>query len=227
MLETHKADVLVAGQGAAAFAAALYSARYQLDTIIASESFGGETAIGGLIENYPGTPDIDGFDLMLKFKEQVDKLEVPTISRNLEAVEPSDGTLHLHPRRRRHRRRRFCHPLRRTRTPHPWPAQRGGMDRKRRLLLLHLRRTPISQQRSRGSSWWRQRCNGRRNPTRPIRKTRLPHIPRRRTLATRAHPAQSPLPDPQRPRPAEHNRHRTHRNRSRRVDLHPNLTPDG
>ena len=78
------------GQGAAAFAAALYSARYQLDTIIASESFGGETAIGGLIENYPGTPDIDGFDLMLKFKEQVDKLEVPTISRNLEAVEP-DG----------------------------------------------------------------------------------------------------------------------------------------
>ena len=71
----------------------LYSARYQLDTIIASESFGGETAIGGLIENYPGTPDIDGFDLMLKFKEQVDKLEVPTISRNLEAVEPSDDVI--------------------------------------------------------------------------------------------------------------------------------------
>ena len=89
MLETHKTDVLVAGQGAAAFAAALYSARYQLNTIIVSESFGGETAIGGLIENYPGTPDIDGFDLMLKFKEQVDKLEVPTISRNLEAVEPA------------------------------------------------------------------------------------------------------------------------------------------
>ena len=87
MLENHKADVLVAGQGAAAFAAALYSARYQLSTVIASESFGGETAIGGLIENYPGSPDIDGFDLMLKFKEQVDKLAVPTISRNLDAVE--------------------------------------------------------------------------------------------------------------------------------------------
>ncbi len=91
MLQTHNADVLVAGQGAAAFAAALYAARYQLSTVIASESFGGETAIGGLIENYPGTPDIDGFDLMLKFKEQVDKLEVPTISRNLEAVEQHDG----------------------------------------------------------------------------------------------------------------------------------------
>ena len=88
---THSSDVLVAGQGAAAFAAALYAARYQLSTTIVAESFGGETAIGGLIENYPGTPDIDGFDLMLKFKEQVDALEVPTITRNLAAVERNDG----------------------------------------------------------------------------------------------------------------------------------------
>ncbi len=86
-MANHQADVLIAGQGAAAFAAGLYSARYQLDTIVASESFGGETAIGGLIENYPGTPDIDGFDLMLKFKEQVDSLDVPVIPYNLTSVE--------------------------------------------------------------------------------------------------------------------------------------------
>ena len=90
MTQNHSSDVLIAGQGAAAFAAGLYSARYQLKTIIASESFGGETAIGGLIENYPGTPDIDGFDLMLKFKEQVDKLEVPTLNQNLTSVVPRE-----------------------------------------------------------------------------------------------------------------------------------------
>ena len=90
MTQNHISDVLIAGQGAAAFAAGLYSARYQLRTIIASESFGGETAIGGLIENYPGTPDIDGFDLMLKFKEQVDKLEVPTLNQNLTSVVPHE-----------------------------------------------------------------------------------------------------------------------------------------
>ena len=90
MTQDHISDVLIAGQGAAAFAAGLYSARYQLKTIIASESFGGETAIGGLIENYPGTPDIDGFDLMLKFKEQVDKLEVPTLNQNLTSVVPRE-----------------------------------------------------------------------------------------------------------------------------------------
>ena len=86
MAEPTKADVLIAGQGAAAFSAALYAARYQLDTVVVAESFGGETAIGGLIENYPGAPEIDGFDLMLKFKEQVDTLEVPIITQNLESV---------------------------------------------------------------------------------------------------------------------------------------------
>jgi thioredoxin reductase (NADPH) len=50
---------------------------------MAGDSFGGETAIGGVIENYPGAPEIDGFDLMVKFREQVEKLEVPSIDANL------------------------------------------------------------------------------------------------------------------------------------------------
>lgn len=83
-------DVLIAGQGAAAFAAALYTARYRANTVVAAQLFGGETSIGGLIENYPGTPDIDGFDLMLKFKEQIDKLEVPIISADLVDIQLED-----------------------------------------------------------------------------------------------------------------------------------------
>ena len=86
MSEPKQIDVLIAGQGAAAFAAGLYSSRYQVNTLIASEQFGGETAIGGTIENYPGQPDIDGFDLMMKFKEQVDNLETPTVYSNLKSV---------------------------------------------------------------------------------------------------------------------------------------------
>jgi thioredoxin reductase (NADPH) len=86
MSEPKQIDVLIAGQGAAAFAAGLYSSRYQVNTLIAGEQFGGETAIGGTIENYPGQPDIDGFDLMMKFKEQVDNLETPTAYSNLKSV---------------------------------------------------------------------------------------------------------------------------------------------
>ena len=86
MNEPKQVDVLIAGQGAAAFAAGLYSSRYQVNTLIAGEQFGGETAIGGTIENYPGQPDIDGFDLMMKFKEQVDNLETPTVYSDLKSV---------------------------------------------------------------------------------------------------------------------------------------------
>jgi thioredoxin reductase (NADPH) len=88
MSEVREADVIIAGQGAAAFAAALYSARYQVNTVIAAEQFGGETAIGGMIENYPGTGDIDGFELMMKFKEQVDSLEVPSLNSNVVNARP-------------------------------------------------------------------------------------------------------------------------------------------
>ena len=92
MTETKRVDILIAGQGAAAYSAALYAARYQMSTLIASEQFGGETAIGGEIENYPGFPSIDGYDLMLKMKEQVDLLEVPLHNSDITAIAKSgDG----------------------------------------------------------------------------------------------------------------------------------------
>ena len=84
-------DVVIAGQGAAAFAAGLYAARYQIKSLIICETFGGETATGGLIENYPGYPEIDGFDLMLKFKEQVEKYDVPIIDDKVDSVKKQEN----------------------------------------------------------------------------------------------------------------------------------------
>ena len=85
-------DVLIAGQGAAGFAAGLYAARYQMKTIVLGETFGGETATGGNIENYPGFPEIDGFELMMKFREQVERYGVPVVAENVASVE-YDGHL--------------------------------------------------------------------------------------------------------------------------------------
>ncbi len=84
---TQEYDALIVGQGAAAFAAALYAARYQMKTIIIGETFGGETATGGLIENYPGYPEIDGYDLMVKFREQAEKYEVPIVDDNVGSID--------------------------------------------------------------------------------------------------------------------------------------------
>jgi len=83
-------DVLIAGQGAAAFSAALYAARYQLRTVVVGEVFGGETATGGMIENYPGFPEIDGFDLMMKFREQAEKYAVPIVDDKVVCLEGDD-----------------------------------------------------------------------------------------------------------------------------------------
>ena len=86
MSEAEHFDVLIAGQGAAAYAAALYAARYRVKTLVAGERFGGETAIGGAIENYPGHPEIDGFDLMLQFQEQVTRYDVPIRNADVTAL---------------------------------------------------------------------------------------------------------------------------------------------
>ena len=85
-------DVIVAGQGAAGFSAGMYAARYQMKPVIIGAMFGGETATGGLIENYPGYPEIDGFDLMLKFREHAEKYNVPIVDDKLvKAVKTPEG----------------------------------------------------------------------------------------------------------------------------------------
>jgi thioredoxin reductase (NADPH) len=82
----HTADVLIAGQGAAAYAAALYAARYRMNALVVAGEFGGETATAGLIENYPGVAPIGGFDLMLQFREQVTAYDVPVLDERVASV---------------------------------------------------------------------------------------------------------------------------------------------
>ena len=84
-------DIVIAGQGAAGFAAALYAARYQTKPVVIGETFGGETAIGGSIENYPGYVDIDGFDLMMHFRDQVVKYDVPIVDDKVTKVVGVEG----------------------------------------------------------------------------------------------------------------------------------------
>jgi thioredoxin reductase (NADPH) len=83
-------DLMIAGQGAAGYAAALYAARYGLSVAVCGQDFGGETATGGVIENYPGWPQIDGFDLMLKFKEQAASNNVEILESDVTSIERGD-----------------------------------------------------------------------------------------------------------------------------------------
>lgn len=83
-------DLIIIGAGAAGLAAGIYAGRYRLKAVIVSETVGGETALAGKIENYPGVKPIDGFELMQIMQEQAKELGVSTVTAKVHKIERSD-----------------------------------------------------------------------------------------------------------------------------------------
>jgi len=69
-------DCAIIGGGPAALTAAIYLSRFERKTVLLYETLGGQTAISGTIENYPGFKTIGGYELITKIKEQVDDFGV-------------------------------------------------------------------------------------------------------------------------------------------------------
>lgn len=65
-------DIIILGAGPAGLSAALYTTRYNLKTLIISGDVGGQTAISGKIENYPGFSSGNSFELIQTMKAQVE-----------------------------------------------------------------------------------------------------------------------------------------------------------
>lgn len=71
---THEFDTVILGGGPAGLAAAIYAARGACTTAIIDKSMlGGQPTNYLELENYPGFGIVDGFDLMEKFEQHVDK----------------------------------------------------------------------------------------------------------------------------------------------------------
>lgn len=65
-------DLVVAGGGPAAMSAAIYAARYNLDTLVLEGMEpGGQLSLTARIENYPGIPRTSGADLASAMREQM------------------------------------------------------------------------------------------------------------------------------------------------------------
>ena len=90
-------DVLIIGGGPAATAAAVYTARKQLKTLLITESFGGQSIVSDDIQNWIGEPHLSGYDLAQKFEQHVrafpDMVEVvtPETATNVSAVDCKEG----------------------------------------------------------------------------------------------------------------------------------------
>ena len=85
-------DLIIIGAGPAGLTAALYAGRFKLDTLIFEKmSVGGQILLSPTIENYPGFPEgVSTFDLIEKFKKQVEDLGLNIESKTVTEVVP-DG----------------------------------------------------------------------------------------------------------------------------------------
>ncbi len=73
MTKVYDFDVVILGGGPAGLSAAIYAARGNVSTaVIDINPFGGQPSNYAALENYPGSINTDGFELMEKFEEQAD-----------------------------------------------------------------------------------------------------------------------------------------------------------
>ncbi len=73
-------DMIILGGGPGGYTAALYAARAGLEVLVLEKlSAGGQMALTGAIDNYPGFPEgVDGFELGMKFQEQAQRFGAMT-----------------------------------------------------------------------------------------------------------------------------------------------------
>ncbi len=92
-------DVLIVGTGPAGYTAAIYSARYNLDTIQIGEMPGGLISEAPDVCNYPGFKSISGMQLSSKMEEQVKDLGVEVIYDEVTGIEGEDLNFKIEARR--------------------------------------------------------------------------------------------------------------------------------
>ncbi|MGB9674641.1 MAG: NAD(P)/FAD-dependent oxidoreductase, partial [Nanopusillaceae archaeon] len=80
-------DVIIIGGGPAGLAAALYSGRYRLKTLVITQNIGGLLNEINLIDDYLGFESISGPDLAKKFRNHVEKFGVKFLIENVVRVE--------------------------------------------------------------------------------------------------------------------------------------------
>lgn len=83
-------DTIILGGGAAGFSASIYTARYNLKTLVIAKEIGGTTNLAHEIENWPGFIG-SGIELMNNFKEHSEKLGVEIVQTEIVSIEKKDN----------------------------------------------------------------------------------------------------------------------------------------
>lgn len=86
-------DVVIIGSGPAGLSAAVYAQRAKLDTLIIEKEMmsGGQVLNTYEVDNYPGLPGINGFDLGMKFRGHADDLGAKFVTDEVVRIENGDA----------------------------------------------------------------------------------------------------------------------------------------
>ena len=81
-------DVIIIGSGPAGLAAGVYAQRARLSSIIIEKEYmsGGQILNTYEVDNYPGLPGINGFDLGMKLREHCEGLGAEFVTAEVEKV---------------------------------------------------------------------------------------------------------------------------------------------
>lgn len=86
-------DVVIIGSGPAGLTAAVYGKRAELKMVVIEKEMasGGQVLTTYEVDNYPGLPGINGYDLGMKFREHAEKLGAEFVNDEVLRIEAADG----------------------------------------------------------------------------------------------------------------------------------------
>ena len=92
-----KCELLIIGAGPAGMEAAIYGARYGMETVVLEKKYaGGQIASTHMLENYLGFPDgVSGADFAAAIKTQAEKLGAAVESADVTAVRREGGLFEM------------------------------------------------------------------------------------------------------------------------------------
>ncbi len=84
-------DLIIVGSGPAGMTASIYASRYRLKHLVIGKTHGGEMALAGRVENFPGFKRISGAELAKKMVEHAQDQGGEIISATVIGVKQSGG----------------------------------------------------------------------------------------------------------------------------------------
>lgn len=89
MSDTKIYDLIIIGGGPGGLTAGIYAMRAALKTVLIEKGMhGGQVAVSDEVENWPGTEQINGAELAMKFAQHAQSYGLEMLSDEVEAVEP-------------------------------------------------------------------------------------------------------------------------------------------